>query len=214
MSLLATLPAEDETSPQDARRAQILDAARVCFARSGFRGASMQQICAEAKMSPGALYRYFPSKEVIIEAIAADERLKAAAVLEVFRDPGPIVDRLMRAANAYFALMNRPGGGELMIEICSESTRNSTVGDRFQCIEADVQVEFTAALKASQEGGEIDPTVDVEAVVVLLMAIADGIVIRMNMNKSMDTARLLPGFRRAIVGLLTPREIPGDASGS
>ena len=34
----------------------------------------MHEICGEAGMSPGALYRYFPSKESIIEAISEDHR--------------------------------------------------------------------------------------------------------------------------------------------
>ncbi len=58
---------DGEASAQDQRRVQILDAARACFASAGFHGASMHQICAEARMSPGALYRYFPSKDAIIE---------------------------------------------------------------------------------------------------------------------------------------------------
>lgn len=46
---------------RDQQTQRILDAARACFVRHGFQGASMQQICAEAGMSPGALYRYFAS---------------------------------------------------------------------------------------------------------------------------------------------------------
>ena len=38
---------------QSDRRAEILAAAQRCFVRSGFHGASMQDICAEAGMSPG-----------------------------------------------------------------------------------------------------------------------------------------------------------------
>ena len=58
------------TQLQADRRAEILDAAERCFIRSGFHQASMQEICAEAKMSPGNLYRYFPSKEAIIAGIS------------------------------------------------------------------------------------------------------------------------------------------------
>ena len=45
------------------RRAHILDAAGRCFAREGFHRATMQHIVREAGLSPGALYRYFASKE-------------------------------------------------------------------------------------------------------------------------------------------------------
>ncbi|QYU68460.1 TetR/AcrR family transcriptional regulator [Leptolyngbya sp. 15MV] len=50
----------------DKRRRQILDAALRCFRESGFRGASVSDICKVAGMSPGHLYHYFPSKEAIV----------------------------------------------------------------------------------------------------------------------------------------------------
>jgi AcrR family transcriptional regulator len=43
------------------RRRQILEAAAVCFRRRGFHQATMQEICSEAGISPGALYRFFPA---------------------------------------------------------------------------------------------------------------------------------------------------------
>jgi TetR/AcrR family transcriptional regulator, transcriptional repressor of aconitase len=39
----------------DARRAQILDAAIVCFARQGFHRATMDDIVHQSKLSPGAI---------------------------------------------------------------------------------------------------------------------------------------------------------------
>src|SRR3954447_15883797 len=63
---------------QSDRRAEILAAAQRCFVRAGFHGASMQDICAEAGMSPGNLYRYFPSKEALIAGIAERDRAEVA----------------------------------------------------------------------------------------------------------------------------------------
>ena len=45
---------------QSDRRLEILDAAQRCFARSGFHGASMQEICAEARDEPGQSLSLFP----------------------------------------------------------------------------------------------------------------------------------------------------------
>src|ERR1051325_11463629 len=59
---------------QSDRRDEILSAAQRCFVRSGFHQTSMQEICAEAGMSAGNLYRYFPSKESIIAGIAERDR--------------------------------------------------------------------------------------------------------------------------------------------
>ena len=52
----------------ESRRQQVLDAAFACFARNGFHQTTMQDICREAQLSPGAVYRYFASKEEIIAA--------------------------------------------------------------------------------------------------------------------------------------------------
>src|SRR4029450_8063922 len=51
-----------------ARRQQIIDAAYRCFARKGFHQATMRDIYEEAKLSPGAVYHYFDSKDAIIQA--------------------------------------------------------------------------------------------------------------------------------------------------
>jgi AcrR family transcriptional regulator len=64
--------------PKSDRRTDILAAAQRCFVRSGFHGASMQDICNEAGMSPGNLYRYFPSKEALIARIAERDRAEVA----------------------------------------------------------------------------------------------------------------------------------------
>ncbi|PRY36684.1 TetR/AcrR family transcriptional regulator [Umezawaea tangerina] len=53
----------------DARRQQIVDAARVRFARQGFARTSMADIVAESGLSNGAIYRYFTSKDDIVVAV-------------------------------------------------------------------------------------------------------------------------------------------------
>src|SRR3954471_7288814 len=64
------------------RRQQIVDAAAACFTRRGFHLTTMQDICDEAGMSPGAVYRYFRSKEEIIEAMCARGQSQNAEAIE------------------------------------------------------------------------------------------------------------------------------------
>ena len=52
----------------EARKNEIVDAAMACFLRRGFHQTTMKDICREAQLSPGAVYRYFRSKEDIINA--------------------------------------------------------------------------------------------------------------------------------------------------
>lgn len=48
---------------------EILDSIKGVFAAKGFDGASMQDLARSAGMSAGNFYRYFPSKNAIIEAM-------------------------------------------------------------------------------------------------------------------------------------------------
>lgn len=52
----------------EARKESILDAALKVFARRGIQFATMAEIADEAGISAGAIYRYFPGKEALIEA--------------------------------------------------------------------------------------------------------------------------------------------------
>jgi AcrR family transcriptional regulator len=54
------------------RRAQIVSAARTCFARSGFHKTTLQDVFAEAGLSAGCVYNYFQSKEELMLAIAEE----------------------------------------------------------------------------------------------------------------------------------------------
>jgi AcrR family transcriptional regulator len=53
----------------DARRQQIVDAARARFASHGFAHTSMADIVTQSGLSNGAIYRYFTSKEEIVIAV-------------------------------------------------------------------------------------------------------------------------------------------------
>jgi len=54
----------------EARRRGILAAAQRCVSRNGVQGTTMRDICRAANLSPGAIYRYFESKDQILGALA------------------------------------------------------------------------------------------------------------------------------------------------
>ena len=62
------MPAQARSKPDDTR-ARIMDAAEALFRRLGFGKTAVADIAAELKMSPANVYRFFPSKNAIIEAI-------------------------------------------------------------------------------------------------------------------------------------------------
>ncbi len=190
---------------QEQRRQQVLDAARICFARSGFHSASMQQICAEAQMSPGALYRYFPSKDSIIEAIAEEERVMAAACTQLLFEPGDLVERIVQVGIEYLKHTRDRATGGLTIEIWSESIRNTAVGQRFCEIETTIRDSFRNLLLDARDRGEIDSDADIDAALMLIFALADGLVLHLQLHPQISVDSIEPGLRKFVRGLLAPK---------
>lgn len=160
---------------RDQQTQRIMEAAKACFVRSGFQGASMHQVCAEAGMSPGALYRYFPSKESIIEAITeADRRHDAEIFAEMDKNPC-VVDGFVNAAIAHIRYMHESGNAPLFAEIRAESMRNEAVELHCHNAMGEVQTTFRRYLEAAIERGDIDPVVELDVMLPMIMAIGEGL---------------------------------------
>jgi AcrR family transcriptional regulator len=111
-----------------ARRDEILDAAWRCFARQGYHGATMQDICKEAGLSAGALYRYFDSKEQVLAAINARNLEQARALVEEARARAHVpIDSLATIGLTMLHALEEPGfetTSRLTIELWPEVLRN------------------------------------------------------------------------------------------
>jgi TetR/AcrR family transcriptional regulator, transcriptional repressor of aconitase len=72
----------------DARRKQIVDAARERFTAHGFAGTSMADLVAESGLSTGAIYRYFKGKDEIVVAVCEEgsEAFPTALTIEAVTD--------------------------------------------------------------------------------------------------------------------------------
>lgn len=57
----------------------ILDAARRCFEKTGFRATTVEGIAVEARISRATLYRYFSNKDAIVDRISQLETEKVNA---------------------------------------------------------------------------------------------------------------------------------------
>jgi AcrR family transcriptional regulator len=88
--------AQARTRPDDTR-ARIMETAEALFRRMGFSKTTVADIAAELDMSPANVYRFFPSKNAIVEAIC--QRLLAEVegrVWAVARAAGPATERIER----------------------------------------------------------------------------------------------------------------------
>ncbi len=186
---------------QSDRRLEILDAAQRCFARAGFHGASMQEICAQAGMSPGNLYRYFPSKEALIAGICERNRAEAAeSFLAVDRAPG-FFEGL--AALAHYHLVERPEvEADLCAEIMAESRRNPEMARLQTELERDIKTRLIDMLRRAAGRGEISGEVDLDAAATMLMVLGDGMSWRRACDPSFKAEAVLPHVMHMVQCLL------------
>ena len=175
------------------RRAEILEAARRCVARSGFHQASMQEICAEAGMSPGNLYRYFPSKEAIIAGIAERDRAEVGAELGAAQFTDDFFATFAALARHHLVERSADDVG-LCAEMVAESRRNPAIGRIMQDFDRDVHTRLVAMLRAAAARGDIRADVDFDGVVTMLMVIADGVWWRRAVDPAFDAETVLPVF--------------------
>lgn len=66
----------------DIRRAELLDRAAELFVRHGYDNVSLNDVIADAAVSKGAFYHWFPSKDALIEALAERSAREAFAGIE------------------------------------------------------------------------------------------------------------------------------------
>ncbi|ALE73272.1 Transcriptional regulator, TetR family [Pseudonocardia sp. Ae168_Ps1] len=64
-----------------ARRRQILDGARTCFADHGYEGATVRRLEQYTGLSRGAIFHYFRDKEALFLALAEDDAGRMAGVV-------------------------------------------------------------------------------------------------------------------------------------
>jgi TetR/AcrR family transcriptional repressor of uid operon len=189
------------------RRAEILDAAQRCFSRSGFHQTSMQEICQEAGMSPGNLYRYFRSKEAIIADISERNRAQAAENFAAVNQAPDFFEGLAAVARHYMVERSAEEVG-LCAEIMAESRRNPDISRLYQDVERDIKASLVAMLRRAADRGEIRHDLDFDVVAAALMVLGDGISWRRAVDPGFSPEAVLPLIMRMIHGLLGKPEMP------
>jgi AcrR family transcriptional regulator len=198
------MPRTADPDLAERRRRAILDAALHCFRRQGFHQTSMASICAEANISAGALYRYFPAKSDIIAAIAEEDRSTVAAILEGALTTGDVMTDLVAMAETLAERFAADASGSLIADVLGEASRDPALCRRLHAIDAEARAALVAALQRGQRAGRVHAEIDAEAVGRILFAAVDGLCLRMALFGPSDPTPLVGDFRFLIERLLPP----------
>ncbi|MGV7209294.1 TetR/AcrR family transcriptional regulator [Oxalobacteraceae bacterium A2-2] len=185
------------------RRNQVLQAASVCFARSGFHGASMAEISKEAGMSAGHIYNYFDSKEAIIMAFVD---MEAEHVMSQVRELGSRADPLQSMideAPRHIDESLDPQFFQLPMEMFAEAARNPKIAAAMRAADAVTTEHFRPIIKREREkrGLAVDDEL-LDGRIDTLVSLFHGLPVRALHRPEMNRAALVEGYRVALAALL------------
>ncbi|MBV8180431.1 MAG: TetR/AcrR family transcriptional regulator [Mycobacterium sp.] len=105
----------------DIRRAEMLDAAFALFLRHGYDNVSLNDVIADAGVSKGAFYHWFPSKEALIAAMADRSAREGVVAVEeaVAGCHGNALERLNAVLQAGYDIKVKMGVPEQLAAMTS-----------------------------------------------------------------------------------------------
>lgn len=201
-SKLAKKPRLPKELRDEARRGQIISAARECVVRRGFHAASMAEIAATAHMSVGQIYRYFLNKEAIVHAIV--ERIVASRLQMLSKIAGR-PDEADRIAELLAADIPAEARDDdiLMLEVTAESTRNPSVAEVVK--RADERLNALAVATFERDHPALSAAA-VAARIELLGVLFEGTLLRRLTGRRGETKSLRDQYRTIAAKLLSREE--------
>ena len=187
------------------RRDRVIAVARELFARQGFNGTGIAQICKDAEIAPQQLYRDFASKESIVEAIVEADiselfsRIAQLAPMPDGQDPD-----WERYADGFFRPLLEPRDWSLFLEIQAQASRNERIADICRRCDADMRVSMDAVL--AKFGPSPLPAARRAVIIELIMVTIFGVAGRRVANPELDTEALIHLVKTCLAG-----EIGGGA---
>lgn len=181
----------------EARRRQILDAARRCFLRNGFHATSMQDVLAEAELSAGAVYRYFKSKDDIIAATASEALAEVALAFEADDATPPdlddIVDLVLGVGRP--PLSGSRESAQLLVQVWSEALRSPSLCAKLKEVMQEARSVVGGLVARHQRRGLLPADVPAGHVADVLVALVDGFLVLRAVYGHADPAAFRSGLK-------------------
>jgi AcrR family transcriptional regulator len=175
-----------ELSGDKAQR--IVEAMRSSVARRGISGSTFEHVAREAGVSRGLLHYYFGTKEaLLVEVVRRDTEHRIARLGQPLGE-AQSVDELLEVlvADLQDSIQNDPGFWVLLFDLFTAGRRNPEIQREVGELFNRTRDHVAEILSAKQGEGVISPRLDVNAVVALLFAMADGIALQVLSDPERD----------------------------
>jgi AcrR family transcriptional regulator len=185
----------------DARRAQVVDAARRCFARQGFQATTMKDVLAESGLSAGAVYSYVRSKEELVGLVASSVFTDAAPRLQavLFADPVPAPAEAVAGVIAAVDPLGEPEGVlRLAVQVWGEALRNEAIGEAVGALYRELRSWFVRYAERAVEAGHLAPGTDAETAGRTYFGMVPGYIIQRLLLGDVDPESYAAGLRAVL----------------
>ncbi|MGV3618112.1 MAG: TetR/AcrR family transcriptional regulator [Fimbriimonas sp.] len=146
---------------REGRRRAVLDAALELFDQEGYRGVSMRGLSERVGLTAGALYRYFPSKEAVFDALAEEGFQRLIELVEEIRD-GTALERLYAQGMAYLEFAAEEPRRYRIMFLTPETTPSARKAERTDVSKRSFGTVVQRIVEAQTEGtvpADVDPMV-------------------------------------------------------
>jgi AcrR family transcriptional regulator len=188
----------------EAQRRHILRAAAACFAVKGVQHTTVQDICAESGLSPGAIYRYFQGKDEILQAVFADDRAaQAERNRSLAEAPDPLA-AVRYMARAMFSFVDDPSlapNHRMSLQVHAEAMGDPALAQQYTVLHRETAAEVAAILRQGQAEGRVDPSADPDYTAWVLVTLYQGFRVHKLLDPAIDTARYAEAAGRLIDNL-------------
>ncbi|MFJ5262538.1 TetR/AcrR family transcriptional regulator [Streptomyces sp. NPDC088387] len=181
------------------RREHVLRSAMLCFARDGFHATSMDDVIAATGMSSSAVYRYFRSKEELIDATVdvgiGLVRDVFAHILEKDPTPGPAQTFALLGGELEKRTGN-PGDdlSRLALQTWAETLRRPALSERTRTLYAETRTQLTELASRWKAGGQLAADADPEATAAVVFTLMQGLIVTHHVATDVPTAQLVRGL--------------------
>lgn len=164
----------------DARADEIRVAALRVFVRRGIEPATMQDIAAEAGVSPGAIYRYYEGKEQLVQAVFTmcheQNRELFESALDGTGSPRAALFSVGRVVWDGFLAPGALDQYTVNIEAAlSAARRPDALAEQVRGLHTGVVEQLATLARAAQSTGELPADLDPEAFALTIVACVEGL---------------------------------------
>ena len=186
------------------RRQDILAAAARVFKAKGFHLARTEDICAEAGLSAGTLFRHFPDKRSMIVEIADVEFERLRSEIEQLSTKEGIL-WLTKITAEELAQLIEPKGFELGTDSWLELARDGEGRKRLLAVDQSLRQMISRQLEQGKAEGWIRKPVDSDGTAAILLALFSGLQLESEVGLAVDTQATAYAIADLFGGLLISR---------